>query len=265
MATIDNASWNFATANQTAGQTTNWNPNLQWSNEKDDAATTTTASSDGIVSNPNAELDKDAFMQLLLIELQHQDPTEPMDSEKILTQTAQLSSLEMQSNTNKTMQSMVDTMEILTASFSASMSTSAVAAIGKMAKTSEQTVKLTSPDQEIALSLYMPEASDENGVTVEIYDAKGNLVKTQKGEEKEISAGLLSAGWDGRNNDGVYAGAGEYKVKLIYNNKEGERITSEFGTYPIEGILFKDGIAYAKMANKEIAFADIVEITDYKG
>ncbi len=39
-----------------------------------------------------------------LIELQHQDPTDPMDSDKMLTQTSQLSALEMQQNTNTTMQ-----------------------------------------------------------------------------------------------------------------------------------------------------------------
>ena len=46
-------------------------------------------------------LGKDDFMKLLLVELQHQDPTEPMDSEKILTQTSQLAGLESSENTNK--------------------------------------------------------------------------------------------------------------------------------------------------------------------
>jgi flagellar basal-body rod modification protein FlgD len=40
-------------------------------------------------------LSKDDFMTLLLVELQHQDPTEPMDSEKILSQTSQLATLEL--------------------------------------------------------------------------------------------------------------------------------------------------------------------------
>ena len=46
-------------------------------------------------------LSKDDFMKLFLAEMQHQDPTEPMDSEKILTQTSQLATIESTDNTNK--------------------------------------------------------------------------------------------------------------------------------------------------------------------
>lgn len=52
--------------------------------------------------------------------------------------------------------------------------------------------------------------------------------------------------WPGRNNDGVYAGDGEYTVKMVYNNKNGEKITANYGTYPIEGVVFKDGVALCK-------------------
>ena len=70
--------------------------------------------------------------------------------------------------------------------------------------------------------------------------------------------------WPGRNNDGVYAGDGKYTVKMVYNNKNGEKITANYGTYPIEGVVFKNGVAHAKMAGKEVPFGAIQEITDYK-
>lgn len=141
---------------------------------------TDSSSSSGIVSNPNATLDKDAFLKLLLIELQHQDPTDPMDSDKMLTQTSQLSALEMQQNTNTTMQKMVETMQKLSDSFSTSMSTSALGAIGKMATVSDNKIKLTGADELIALKMYLPEDSDENGVTLEIYDSNNKLVFSEK-------------------------------------------------------------------------------------
>ncbi len=225
---------------------------------------TSSTSSSGLASNPNATLDKDAFLKLLLIELQHQDPTDPMDSDKMLTQTSQLSALEMQQNTNTTMQKMVETMQLLSNSFSTSMSTSAIGAIGKMATVSDNKIKLTGSDEIIALKMYLPEDSDENGVTLEVYDSNNKLVFSEKSGEQSISQGLFTMEWPGRNNDGVYAGDGEYTVKMVYNNKNGEKITANYGTYPIEGIVFKEGIAYAKMAGQEVPFDAISEITDYK-
>lgn len=253
--------------------TTNWNSNLNWTNTANTANNSTTKTDNssnsnnnsGVVSNPNATLDKDAFLKLLLIELQHQDPTDPMDSDKMLTQTSQLSALEMQQNTNTTMQKMVETMEKLSNSFSTSMSTAAVGAIGKMATVGENKIKLTGADEVIALKMYLPEDSDDKGITLEVYDKNNKLVFSEKSNEgKEVSKGLFTLEWPGRNNDGVYAGDGEYSVKVVYNNKNGEKITANYGTYPIEGIKFDKGQAYAKMGGQYVSFDDIVEITDYK-
>ncbi|HEC2649771.1 TPA: flagellar basal body rod modification protein [Campylobacter jejuni] len=253
---ISSSDWNLNTTATTSGTTS--------SGSTSGTTRTDSSSSSGIVSNPNATLDKDAFLKLLLIELQHQDPTDPMDSDKMLTQTSQLSALEMQQNTNTTMQKMVETMQKLSDSFSTSMSTSALGAIGKMATVSDNKIKLTGADELIALKMYLPEDSDENGVTLEIYDSNNKLVFSEKSDAKSISQGLFTMEWPGRNNDGVYAGDGEYTVKMVYNNKNGEKITANYGTYPIEGVVFKDGIAYAKMAGQEVPFDAIQEITDYK-
>ena len=253
---ISSSDWNLNTTATTSGTTS--------SGSTSGTTRTDSSSSSGIVSNPNATLDKDAFLKLLLIELQHQDPTDPMDSDKMLTQTSQLSALEMQKNTNTTMQKMVETMQKLSDSFSTSMSTSALGAIGKMATVSDNKIKLTGADELIALKMYLPEDSDENGVTLEIYDSNNKLVFSEKSDAKSISQGLFTMEWPGRNNDGVYAGDGEYTVKMVYNNKNGEKITANYGTYPIEGVVFKDGVAYAKMAGQEVPFDAIQEITDYK-
>ncbi|EHE0125559.1 flagellar basal body rod modification protein [Campylobacter jejuni] len=253
---ISSSDWNLNTTATTSGTTS--------SGSTSGTTRTDSSSSSGIVSNPNATLDKDAFLKLLLIELQHQDPTDPMDSDKMLTQTSQLSALEMQQNTNTTMQKMVETMQKLSDSFGTSMSTSALGAIGKMATVSDNKIKLTGADELIALKMYLPEDSDENGVTLEIYDSNNKLVFSEKSDAKSISQGLFTMEWPGRNNDGVYAGDGEYTVKMVYNNKNGEKITANYGTYPIEGVVFKDGVAYAKMAGQEVPFDAIQEITDYK-
>lgn len=46
------------------------------------------------IRTPSNELDKDAFLQLLVTQLKYQDPSKPMDSSQFMAQNAQLSSVE---------------------------------------------------------------------------------------------------------------------------------------------------------------------------
>ena len=45
-------------------------------------------------STPTKELDKQAFLDLLVAQLRNQDPSAPMDSSQLMTQTTQLSTME---------------------------------------------------------------------------------------------------------------------------------------------------------------------------
>lgn len=65
----------------------------------------------GAADDPNkqkrkvgGELDKDAFLQLLVAQLKHQDPMKPMDDTAFIAEMAQFSSLEQMQNMNKLME-----------------------------------------------------------------------------------------------------------------------------------------------------------------
>ncbi len=51
-------------------------------------------------SAPSSQVDKTTFLKLMVMQLQHQDPTDPMDSAGFMTQLAQFNTLEQQINLN---------------------------------------------------------------------------------------------------------------------------------------------------------------------
>ncbi len=53
----------------------------------------------------SGDLDKDAFLRLLVTQLQNQDPLNPMEDREFIAQMAQFSSLEQIQNLNKTFES----------------------------------------------------------------------------------------------------------------------------------------------------------------
>jgi len=73
----------------------------------------TTVNGIGTTANINftgemKELGKDAFLQLLVTQLRHQDPLSPQDNSAFVAQMAQFSSLEQMQNLNENMERMLN-------------------------------------------------------------------------------------------------------------------------------------------------------------
>lgn len=199
-------------------------------------------------TNPNSILDKDDFLKLLLVELKYQDPTSPMDTEKILSQTSQLATLESSSNTNKALES-------LSASLLSSAQFSTVSAIGKIADTGSNGMvfeKGESPSFEI----YFPDAITSGNV--EIKDTDGNVVKTIPISPNE--KGVYSFDWNGISDAGTGADSGVYYIEASYANPAGETLKTRAGAYPIESVRFEDGKSLLKLGSSYVPFDSIQEI-----
>ncbi len=210
----------------------------------------------GITSNPKSILGKDDFMKLLLTELQYQDPTSPMDTEKILSQTSQLASLESQDKTNKAL-------EALTKSFANNKNFSAVSAIGKMARLeSSLNLKQTQDGKPSPVNFNLNFDEDIKSGAINIYTQDGALVKSMLLEKDK--AGQHSFNWDGKTNAGTDAKTGKYFIKATYQNEDGLTLDATGGSYKIESVKFDEDKTFVKLNGNYISFEQVSEIYEEK-
>ncbi len=206
------------------------------------------------VYNPKSKLDENAFMQLFLTELEHQDPTDPMDTDKMLEQTAYLSTMEMNNN-------MQQTLNTLSATLSKSSELGALSAIGKIGDTGNRNITVTDKDNSKSFDLYFGDNISSGDVLIK--DKNGNVVRKFPLEAHD--KGILSFEWDLKDDNGQRVPSDAYTVEADYTSPDGKNHTTALGAYPIESIKFEDGTPYAKLGNQYLPFSDIKEIYEWQG
>ena len=211
------------------------------------ASSTTTKAEDKTGSSD--VLGKDDFLKLLLTELQHQDPTSPMDSDKILTQTSQLATLESATKTNTAL-------ENLSTQLKESVSSNATNLIGKMGSLGYNAITLS--NSKSTYEVYFPTEIKDGTLTIK--DANKNVIKTvDLGDVAAGKSGVLSFDWDGSDNDGNLVKDGYYSVTADYVDKTGASKTTQFGVYPVESIRYDNGSSYVKLGSNYYPISDVVE------
>lgn len=210
------------------------------------STTSNTAASTAV--NDKGVLGKDDFLKLLLVELQYQDPTEPMDSEKILTQTSQLATLESTENTNKALSE-------LAASLSNTQQFSTIAAIGKTADLGSNAIALDKGSSS-TFEMYFP--TDVYKGTVEITDIDGKVIKTI--DVGTNDKGVYQFTWDGTDKASNQVDAGIYYASASYTDPNGNALKTRVGTYPIESVRFEGGDTLVKVGSSYVSLSKIVEV-----
>jgi len=193
-------------------------------------------------------LGKDDFMTLLLVELQNQDPTEPMDSEKILTQTSQLAGLEAADNTNKALAD-------LALSLSTANQFGTISAIGKTADLGSNAIVLDEGSVS-SFEVYFP--SDIASGTLEVLNSDGAVIKNINIEEKP--SGVYQFDWDGTDSSNNPAESGIYYITASYKDPDGNDLTTRLGAYPIESVKFDGGETLVKVGSSYVALSSIKEV-----
>ena len=218
-----------------------------------DQTTKTTPSSDAVF-NPKSKLDSEAFMKLFIAELEHQDPTKPMDTDKMLEQTSQMSALE--SN-----QKLQETLTKLTTKLAQSQTLNSINAIGKMGDTGNRYVNVTDKSTSKSFDLYF--GNDIQKGNVIIKDKSGNIVKTIP--VNAHSKGVLNFTWDLTDANGKRVPSNTYNITAKYTSQDGKSHNTALGAYPIESVKFDKGEALAKLGGSYVPFSQIKEIYDWEG
>ncbi|MBC3437645.1 flagellar hook assembly protein FlgD [Pseudomonas sp. BW16M2] len=143
-------------------------------------------------------LGKDAFLKLLVTQMQHQNPLDPQDNGQFIAQLAQFSSLEGIQTLNSSVNSIISGM-------GSSQALQASSLVGRSVIVQNDKA-LFDPKESLNGQVVVPQNITDGKVTIK--DKDGNVVKTiQLGEQKKGTADFI---WDGTNDKGEKVAAGTY-------------------------------------------------------
>jgi flagellar basal-body rod modification protein FlgD len=199
------------------------------------------------------ELGKDQFLNLLITQLQHQNPLEPMEDSAYVAQLAQFSQLEQLENMSKSLDTSTQVNYLMSQTIANTMATSI---IGKTVIADGSNLTLT-PGQNAKLSYNL--AADASDVTIKILNSEGAVVRTVDLENK--TSGNNSYTWDGKDDSGSSLGAGEYTYEVTATNQSGEQVTTANRVIGmVDAVKYIDGKAYLMVDGYKVDLSTIIEV-----
>lgn len=196
-------------------------------------------------------LGKEDFLKLLVAQLQHQDPLNPMDSVEFTAQLAQFSALEQQRNTNENLEKLIAKQD-----FSNQVSMCSVIGKNILAYNNEITV---SGEKEIQIGFEL--SSEAKSATVTITDSVGRVIRVLNISHPQ--KGINKIAWDGKDASGVPVPSGNYyfTAKAILADK-----STEDGRPCVEGrvseVGYENGTPYLMVGGRKIALAQVVKVME---
>jgi flagellar basal-body rod modification protein FlgD len=194
-------------------------------------------------------LGKDDFMTLLIKQLSHQDPLNPMDSSEFTSQLTEFSSLEELVNIKESLSGVL--------AYQQSMQNAAVAnLIDKTVETRGDSFYMQD-NAEVGYEL----GRDASSVIISVQDNSGATVWS--GETGQHMAGMNAFKWNGTDINGNQLPAGKYTFSIDAKDISGNAVeasTIEKGL--VTGISFEDGLTYLTLdGNRKINLSDIRSIS----
>lgn len=198
----------------------------------------------------NNQLDKDAFLKLMLTQMKYQDPTNPMKSHEMASQLAQFTSLEQLNNINSTLEGLKNAQQPQT-------NYQALNFIGKKVAGDSSKVVRVAGDKYHDFNFHLP--ADAKEVVVEVKDGNGDTIRTLKAANLKKGANAIQ--WNGLTEDGTPARPGEYKLSAEGVSPTNAKlfVKSEFDG-KITGMNFTSSGPVLLVGNQTVRLQDVKKI-----
>ena len=148
------------------------------------------------------ELGQETFLELMVAQLENQDPLNPMESADFLGQLAQFSTVtgigELQ-----------ESFATLAGSLQSSMALQASTIVGREVLVPAQQIDTAADGEAVSGAVTLPQAS--GALTLEVFNEAGSLVR--RVDLGAHQAGQVRFAWDGMSDAGVAAPAGKYTLE----------------------------------------------------
>jgi flagellar basal-body rod modification protein FlgD len=210
------------------------------------------ASAGDAQSSPAAQiLGKDDFLNMLIAQLQHQDPLNPTEGTEFTAQLAQFSSLEQLSNINDRLENM--------GQFQASLIDSqAVSYIGKEITAEGNSIQLESGRP---VECHFELGANAALAVISVYDASGGFVTSF--ETGPLNSGRQSVAWDGTDNNGNLASAGLYRFEVQALDAENQNLSvTPLMSSVVTGVSFQGQTTSLITDLETIAIDDVIAVSE---
>ncbi|MBP1629018.1 MAG: flgD [Holophagaceae bacterium] len=195
----------------------------------------------------NKDLDKNAFLQLLVAQLKNQDPTQAQDPNQMVQQMTSYSTLEQAQNTNALLKAMQTQNQSM-------LQTQAVGLVGKTVETTSPQFNLTNGTASLKVNL-----DAKANVALIIKDAQGNTVAALN--QGSLTSGSHNIQWNGKDANGNTLPDGTYTAIVGAMDASGQTVAATLTTkVKVDSVLFNAGEAYIVAGGKQIALSNVTQI-----
>lgn len=206
-------------------------------------------SSQTVSGSSSNQLGENAFLQLLVTELQNQDPLNPMDNTQFISQLAQFTALEQTTN-------LANAFTQFQNNFSNFVQLQSAALIGKTVSTQNNTVDVIA-GQPGQIGFDLPANAY---VTLQITDSNGNTVNTIN--LGEMSAGMHTYQWNGLNANGIQVQNGTYNYQIQALESDGTKLLlSGTNSGVVQSVQIENGQVYVVVNGTVYPISSITQIS----